>query len=174
LNSAQGTTAAKTANTPQTAPAAKAATMARTARTRGWPPAGALPGSLGPRAALVPLLMLLAAAPPAAAADWPQFGYDSRHTGSNPAEAMLGAANVAALHARYHVVLPGVVDGPPVFLQGAATPQGARDLLFLETRRGMLLALDAATGATVWSRRPANQPGYTTSSPAIDPDRRFV
>jgi outer membrane protein assembly factor BamB len=147
LSSARETTAAKTANAPQ---------------------------ALVPRAALVPLLMLLAAAPAAAAADWPQFGYDSRHTGSNPGEAMLGAANVTALHARYHVVLPGVVDGPPVFLQGAATPQGTRDLLFLETRRGMLLALDAATGATVWSRRPANQPGYTTSSPAIDPDRRFV
>ncbi len=120
------------------------------------------------------LALVLALTPPAAAADWPQFGYDSRHSGNNPAETTLGAANVAKLGVRYHVTLPGVVDGPPVFLAGVATPQGTKDLLFLETRRGMLLALDASTGATVWARRPANQPGYTTSSPAIDPNRRFV
>jgi outer membrane protein assembly factor BamB len=128
-----------------------------------------LAGCLALGAALAP-----APAPPAAAADWPQFGYDSRHSGNNPAEATLGAANVATLRVRYHVALPGVVDGPPVFLAGAATPQGAKDLLFLETRRGMLLALDASNGAVVWSRRPANRPGYTTSSPAIDPGRQFV
>ncbi|MBV8200357.1 MAG: PQQ-binding-like beta-propeller repeat protein [Acidobacteria bacterium] len=116
----------------------------------------------------------LAPSRPAAAADWPQFGYDSRHSGNNPAETTLGAANVATLRVRYQVALPGVVDGPPVFLAGAATPQGTKDLLFLETKGGTLLALDAATGAMVWSQRPASQPGTTTSSPAIDPGRQFV
>ncbi|HVR10869.1 MAG TPA: PQQ-binding-like beta-propeller repeat protein [Thermoanaerobaculia bacterium] len=136
--------------------------------------AGAKPRALTLAGCLV-LGAALGPAPLAAAgADWPQFGYDARHSGNNPAETALGAANVATLGVRYHVALPGVVDGPPVFLAGAATPQGTKDLLFLETRKGMLLALDAATGAMVWARRPANQPGYTTSSPAIDPGRQFV
>src|SRR5258708_24375014 len=39
---------------------------------------------------------------------------------------------------------------------------------------GRLLAVDAATGAVVWSRQPATGPQFTTSAPAIDPGRRFV
>jgi hypothetical protein len=114
--------------------------------------------------------------PRAAAADWPQFNLDSRHSGSSLQESIIHRGNVATLHARYHVALPGgaVADGAPAFLAGVATAQGTRDLLFLNTRSGTLLALDAATGALAWSKQPAASPGITTSSPAVDPNRRFV
>ncbi|HEX7251831.1 MAG TPA: PQQ-binding-like beta-propeller repeat protein, partial [Thermoanaerobaculia bacterium] len=36
------------------------------------------------------------------------------------------------------------------------------------------VALDAATGAIVWSQQPATGPLYTTSSPAVDPKKTFV
>jgi outer membrane protein assembly factor BamB len=130
------------------------------------------------RALTVTSLVLASGARPpgAAAADWPQFNLDVRHSGSSLQESIIHAGNVATLHARYHVALPGgaVADGAPAFLAGVATPQGTRDLLFLNTRGGTLLALDAATGALLWSQQPAASPGITTSSPAIDPSRGFV
>jgi PQQ enzyme repeat len=65
------------------------------------------------------------------------------------------------------------------------TAAGVRNLLFVTTRDGRIVALDAQTGATVWSHQ-YNPPGcninndvssgacYTTSSPAIDPNRLYV
>src|SRR5487761_2745514 len=118
------------------------------------------------------------------AADWLQFGYDSAHSGNNPAETILSAGGtgefaLTALFPIHNVTLPDVADGAPAFLSSVTTANGVRNLLFLETKSGVVLALDAATGATIWSH-PTNPspppPGgdYTTSSPAIDPSRQYV
>lgn len=121
---------------------------------------------------------------PVSAADWLQFGFDPAHSGNNPAETTLSAAGtgefaLTALFPVYNVTLPDIADGAPAYLSGVATANGSRDLLFLETKDGHVLAIDAATGATVWSHttKPTPPPAgqdYTTSSPAIDPDRQFV
>ncbi|TAM52008.1 MAG: hypothetical protein EPN53_06280, partial [Acidobacteria bacterium] len=109
------------------------------------------------------------------AADWPQFNFDPQHSGSNPQEWAITPANVATLHLAYPAVaLPAIADGAPAFLEGVTTPGGVKDLLFLTTKDGRVLALDAVTGATVWARQPATGPRYTTSSPAVDPSRRYV
>ncbi|MDP9121097.1 MAG: PQQ-binding-like beta-propeller repeat protein, partial [Acidobacteriota bacterium] len=133
---------------------------------------------MGRRALLLPaslaLTAVLARPPLADASDWPQWNLDSRHSGTSLQESTLHAGNVATLHVRYHVTLPDVADGAPAYLAGVLTPQGQKDLLFLNTRGGTLLAVDAATGAVVWSKQPATGPGATTSSPAVDPSRRFV
>jgi hypothetical protein len=110
----------------------------------------------------------------AQALDWPQFGFDAQHRGNNTQEIVISKANVSQLHARYHVKLPSIADGAAALVQGVSTPLGGKDLLFLNTKDGRILALDAATGATVWSHRPATGPNYTTSSPALDPSRQFV
>jgi hypothetical protein len=107
-------------------------------------------------------------------ADWPQFNLDARKSGTSLKEAVIHRGNVATLHPTYHVTLPGVADGAPVFLAGAATPSGEKDLLFVTTKNGWIAALDAATGGLVWSHQPATGPNYTTSSPAIDPNRQYV
>ncbi|HXY41377.1 MAG TPA: PQQ-binding-like beta-propeller repeat protein [Vicinamibacteria bacterium] len=120
---------------------------------------------------LVPLWLCATAA---AAVDWPQFGFDSRHSGVNPLESTLHRGNVPTLHVLYHVVLPSVADGAPAFLAGVPTASGSKDLLFVTTKAGHLLAVDAATGAIMWSRQPATAPNYTTSSPAVDPGRQYV
>jgi outer membrane protein assembly factor BamB len=109
-----------------------------------------------------------------AAVDWPQFGFDPQHSGNNSQETMLGRNNVATLRPLYHVVLPAIADGAPAFVANVATAGGSKDLLFLTTKAGHLLALDAQTGTTVWSHRPATGPAYTTSSPAVDPTRQYV
>ncbi len=124
--------------------------------------------------AALAIAVSIATATAARAADWPQFGFDARHDGWNPLEAAIRPANVASLRLLYRVSLPDVADGAPAYLAGAATPHGRRDLLFLTTRDGRLLALDAATGATLWARQPASGPRFTTSSPALDPDRLHV
>src|SRR4029077_14246123 len=86
----------------------------------------------------------------------------------------INPSNVTTLHARYHVSLPSVADSAPTLLQSVSTASGTIDLLFLNTRDGRILAINAATGALVWSKRPATGPNYTTSSPAIDPSRQYV
>lgn len=106
--------------------------------------------------------------------DWQQFGYDARHSGVNPLETSLQQSNVATLHVRAKVALPGVVDDAVVLLSGVATPSGVHDVVLATTTAGQLVALDAASGAMLWSHQPASGPNYTTSSPAIDPGRRFV
>jgi len=127
-------------------------------------------------ALILAAVLALGSAPLAAQeVDWPQFDVDAQHSGANDQETTIHAGNVATLHVLYSVTLPAIADGAPAFLPGVATPGGVKDVLFLTTKAGHLLALDAATGAAVWpAKQPATGPRYTTSSPAIDPNRQFV
>ena len=127
------------------------------------------------------VLAALAAAP-AAAYDWLQFNGDAAHSGNNAAEVILSAANVSQLTQKYQITLPSTADGVPVFLQSVATSGGVKDLLFVTTMDGHIIAFDASNGSQVWSQQyGANgcidsngSTCYTTSSPAIDPDRLHV
>jgi hypothetical protein len=124
-----------------------------------------------------------AVAPQVHAYDWLQFGGNSQHSNNNTLETIITRANVSTLAQKYQVTLPAVVDGTPMFLQGITTPLGVKDLLFATTRDGRILALDSANGSTLWSHQYGpgscliNGSGgscFTTSSPAIDPNRQFV
>ncbi|MGH8090894.1 MAG: hypothetical protein ACREO6_05540, partial [Rudaea sp.] len=120
----------------------------------------------------------------AQAADWLQFGFDSAHSGNNPAETILSASGtgefaLSTLFSVYSVTLPAIADGAPVYLADVPTANGGRNLLFLETKDGHVLAIDADSGATVWSHatKPSPPPAgqdYTTPTPAIDPNRQYV
>src|SRR5581483_2313458 len=119
---------------------------------------------------------------PAAATEWLQFGFDSSHSGVNPAETSLSPANVAQTKLLYSTALPGRAEGAPVLLTGVDTPTGTHDVLYFTINDGTLVALDAATGALLWSQHPSDtnacamdaEPCFTASSPAIDPNRRYV
>src|SRR3954471_12916392 len=115
--------------------------------------------------------------------DWLQFNGDAARTGNNTREGTLAAANVAQLVRKFQVTLPAIADGAPVIMTGVLAGGVTRALLFVTTKPGHLVALDAQTGATVWSVQ--HGPGtchinngtsacYTTASPAIDPGRQFV
>jgi outer membrane protein assembly factor BamB len=120
-------------------------------------------------------LLALASVPAAAQqAAWPQFDFNPQHGGATDQEATIHPGNVATLHSLYHVALPAIADGAPAFLPAVQTASGVKDLLFLTTKDGRILAVDAADGSTVWAKQPATGPRYTTSSPAIDPGRQFV
>ena len=116
-------------------------------------------------------------------ADWLQFGGDAAHSGASSGETQLGAGNVAQLRAAFQTVLPGTADAPPVELSGVPTAGGVRDLLFVNTTNATTVAVDAHTGTQVWAQQVGpgschiNNGGsacYTTSAPAIDPNRQFV
>jgi outer membrane protein assembly factor BamB len=145
----------------------------------------ALAGPLAAQTAPRSEARALSASPPAAAVllvpagtnsptDWLQYAYGPEHRGFNPAETIISKANVSDLQLLFQVSLPDVADGAPALLREVATASGSRDLLFLTTKSGRLLALDAHTGETIWARQPASGPQYTTSSPAVDPNRQYV
>jgi outer membrane protein assembly factor BamB len=115
--------------------------------------------------------------------DWPQFNGDPQHSGNNTQETAISPSNVARLQLRYQVSLPGVADGAPAYMNAVQTPQGIKNLIFVTTKDGTIAAIDTLNGAVVWSHQnPAGScrinttPSicYTTSSPAIDPNRQFV
>src|SRR5579859_225987 len=106
--------------------------------------------------------------------DWPQFGYNSQHSGDNTQESVLNAGNVSNLQRFLHKSLPSVADGAPVFLSNVTTATGTRSLVFVTTKDGHIIALDWRTGATIWSHQNNGGPNYTTSSPAVDPNRLYV
>jgi outer membrane protein assembly factor BamB len=106
--------------------------------------------------------------------DWLQFNFDSAHSGNNTLETTLQRGNAASLARLFAVSLPEVADGAPAVASGVPTSTGPRDLLFVTTKAGRLVAMDARTGAILWSQQPATGPRFTTSSPAIDPNRQFV
>lgn len=118
--------------------------------------------------------------------DWLQFNGDASHSGNNPYETNLSKSSVGSLQMLFQVTLSGVADGSPVYLSNVNTVTGLHDLIFITTRNGSIAALDAHTGALIWSKQYGpgtclinknqirNEPCYTTSSPAIDPNRLYV
>ena len=129
------------------------------------------------------VVLLSLAVTPARAYDWLQFGGDPQHSGDNALETTITKANVSTLAQKYSLSIGATADGAPVFLEGVATSNGIKDLLFVTTLDGRIIALDAATGAIVWSHQygpgsctinNGGSPCYTTSSPAIDPNRLYV
>ncbi|HEX9117157.1 MAG TPA: PQQ-binding-like beta-propeller repeat protein [Anaerolineae bacterium] len=115
--------------------------------------------------------------------DWPQFNGDAQHSGNNTLETTINAGNVGRLRLRFAVALPAPVDGAPAYLSGVTTAAGLRDLLFLTTTAGHILAVDAQDGSVVWVHQNGpgsctiaggSSPCYTTASPAADPNRQSV
>jgi hypothetical protein len=128
-------------------------------------------------------LVFWLAAAPLSAYDWFQLNGDPQHSGNNTLETILSPSNVSSLVFSFQVTLPSIADGAPAYLSDVTTLSGTRDLLFLTTKAGHILALDAHTGATIWSHQYAagsckinngSNACYTTSSPAIDPNRLYV
>lgn len=95
---------------------------------------------------------VLIASSPASAADWPQWGFDARHSSNDTAETAINRDNVARLTVKYSipVVAPLATDAPPVYASAIATPSGIKDLLFVyatdggefTSTTGSLIAID--------------------------------
>ena len=118
---------------------------------------------------------LLAKAPAATCApatDWLQFGGDAAHGGFAATER--GYSTALGNRVAFAAPLPAAVDAAPLFVSAIATAIGSKDLLLAVTKDSALLALDAASGATVWRAQPGGMGTLTTGPPAVDPSRQFV
>src|SRR2546430_10282527 len=114
------------------------------------------------------------AAPKAATKyDWPQFAFDAGKSADNLAESTVNLSNVSGLKQRFKVALPDAPDGSRVYLRDVTTPKGVKDLVYVQGEHGRLIAFEGATGATVWSDN-FGPGGISNSSPAIDPNRKFI
>ena len=135
------------------------------------------PRSAARWAGLLALPLLLAGC------NWLQFGGGPGHQGNTTLESTLTTANVSGLHQIHQTTLPSTADGAPAYVEGVSTAAGKKNLLFVTTRAGDLVAVDAATGSIVWQvHHPAgsckinngSSACYTTSSPAVDPNLKYV
>ena len=108
-----------------------------------------------------------AVAPPEDGA-WPGFDFDAARSGFNPNEKTITSSTVGGLHRLWNVLLPAVADSTPILVPRLSFPDGSRrDVLYLTTKPGSLVALDAATGGILWVAKTSG-PRYTTSSPVAD------
>jgi hypothetical protein len=114
-----------------------------------------------------------AAPKPATRYDWPQFAFDAGKSANDTAESTVNLGNVGGLKQLFKVSLPDAPDGSPVYLSDVSTPKGVKDLVYVQGEHGRLIASDAHTGATVWSDN-FGPGGISNSSPAIDPNRKFI
>ena len=111
--------------------------------------------------------------------NWTEFGYNAQRTDVGPADTGITAHNLTTLGTRV-VHLPGTVDSSPIELAGLRVDGRTRDVIVVTTTYGRTLALDAASGATLWSYAPSDIGSYegsaqiTTATPIADPDRRYV
>ncbi|HEX8982136.1 MAG TPA: PQQ-binding-like beta-propeller repeat protein [Ktedonobacterales bacterium] len=110
---------------------------------------------------------------PHATSDWLTFGYDAARSGVNPAPQPFTRTTVSRLTKRWSVMLPDVADSSPILLHALAFPGRPRDVLYLTTRDGHLIALDASDGSLLWSHQPSG-PKITNSSPVADSAHHFV
>jgi outer membrane protein assembly factor BamB len=104
---------------------------------------------------------------------WPAFNNGGQRNAVDTAETTITSGNVAHLVRRWRHTLPAIVDGTLVEEPNVTTTSGVKNLLFVTTKAGSLLALDAANGNIVW-RRDTHGPNITTSSPALDSRGQFV
>ena len=82
--------------------------------------------------------------------------------------------DVSLLQATWHVPIPEQSDGAPLFVSSVDVGGTSRDLLIVETNQGQVVALDSVTGQTLWQTTQPLGVRWTTSTPAIDPQRQFV
>lgn len=123
----------------------------------------------------------LAASTAAASAPqaWPTFGGNLEGTSANARPTGITASTVHALTLR-RVALPGTVDASVIYLPDVSIHGARHDALFATTTYGKTLAIDADTGAILWTYTPtsyaklAGTAQITTSTPVADPDHRYV
>lgn len=116
----------------------------------------------------------------AQATDWPQFGYDAAHSGFNSAEK--GYSTQKGNTILYSYSLGNTVDSAPIYVANVGTALGVKNMLFIDTKDGTILAIDADASSlqTIWSNQPTpaagtnNSNGAPSGAPIVDSSRQFV
>lgn len=93
--------------------------------------------------------------------DWTTYAGNLQRTGYNPNETMLTTANAANLHKVWSVNFGGPIDAQPVVASNVSVGSTRRNLVLVGSETGVFKAIDASTGATVWSKQLGS---YTNSA----------
>ena len=136
---------------------------------------------------LIAALAIGGCAAPVYATDWLQFGYDPAHSSYNTEEKGYATptGNVTVFHNPITLPLTApdnnatdAIDSAPIYVSGVTTAQGQKDLLFAVSKFGMLVAVDASSGAVIWSKfasgHPTNHTNIMNGAPAVDSAKQFV
>src|SRR4029077_10459647 len=105
--------------------------------------------------------------------DWLQFSSPALEGHGNQ-RGSISSANVARLGVAWRVALPGVSDGSPVYVANVLTSRAIVNLVIVGMTDGRVIAVDAQHGAIFWQTTAPPGPRWTTSSPVVDPQKRFV
>jgi PQQ-like domain len=111
--------------------------------------------------------------------DWTRFNWDVGRSGASTAPTGITAGNVAAM-VRQQVALPGTVDASAIYLSGVQVNAAVHDVFFVTTAYGKTIAVDASSGAILWTYTPPNYASWagssqiTNATPVADPDRLFL
>ncbi|TCK37009.1 putative pyrroloquinoline-quinone binding quinoprotein [Paraburkholderia sp. BL8N3] len=85
------------------------------------------------------------------ATDWPTFGMNNQRIGYNPLETVLGVGNVSQMRAHWSTDIGGPISTQPTLATGILINDVPTDVVYAATWLGRTVALDAATGAIIWS-----------------------
>ena len=113
------------------------------------------------------------------AQDWSQFGYDVASSGASNAPTGINTTNIASLKRR-QIPLDGTVDASAIYLHAVTVKGSQHDVFFVTTTYGKTIAVDAASGATLWEYTPpkfstwAGTSQVTNSTPVADADRQHI
>jgi outer membrane protein assembly factor BamB len=120
------------------------------------------------------------------ARDWSTWGYDQERTAWNRGETLLSKSNVSKLRVKWTAQLSTPPTDialstltAPLVVEGVATAQGPKNLVFLLGADDTLFALDADTGKALWQKsfpnkitplRPATWlcPNTANDTPVVD------
>jgi hypothetical protein len=113
--------------------------------------------------------------------------YDLGRTGWNRNEATLSPTTVSptTFHKIGEIRVSGMIESWPLYVAGATTPSGPRDLLIVASSNNTVYAFDAHTNAQLWSRNlgtPVDQLAFKgalyswgiTATPVVDPSTGIV
>ncbi|HUY14978.1 MAG TPA: PQQ-binding-like beta-propeller repeat protein [Terriglobia bacterium] len=122
--------------------------------------------------------------------DWPTFGHDAQRSGWAVEEDALNAQNVSGLKLLWKVTVKNQPRSltaltAPVVADGVTTPAGIRTVVYVAGSSDNISAIDAGTGAIVWTRTFESHvlpkdagmwlcPDNLNATPTIDERRRLI
>ena len=86
------------------------------------------------------------------AIDWATYGFDVQRSGENPTETAITVGTAPQLHQLWSVDLGAVMVAQPVEAANVTVGDQVLNLIYEGTEHGDVDAIDATTGAVIWSR----------------------
>lgn len=111
--------------------------------------------------------------------DWPRFDWDVGRSGASTAPTGIAAGKLSGMCLQ-QVQLPGTVDASAIYLSDVQVNGAAHDVFFVTTTYGKTVAVNANTGAILWTFTPSGYSSWvgtsqiTNATPVADPNRQYI